>query len=71
MRCRMSGTFIVLHDKYGFVQARLPEGSQFKDLASSIKDQDVLKVVGTVTSRGKDLNPDMKTGDIDVSYIYS
>lgn len=61
------GRFILLHDKHGFIQARMPPGSEFQETASSLKTEDVLRVVGRVTSRGKDVNPEMETGEIDVS----
>ena len=59
-------TFLVIHDKYGFVQAKIPENSSLREMVSTMKLEDVLKVTGVVQSRGKDVNPDMETGEIEV-----
>lgn len=62
--------FLIIHDKYGFVQAKIPENSMdLTKIASDLRNEDVLKVVGIVKSRGKDTNPKMKTGEIEVSFF--
>uniref|UniRef100_A0A914R0N3 Aminoacyl-transfer RNA synthetases class-II family profile domain-containing protein n=1 Tax=Panagrolaimus davidi TaxID=227884 RepID=A0A914R0N3_9BILA len=66
LKNRFNGSFIVLHDKYGFIQARLPQESKLKNIAASAKIEDVLKIIGTVQSRGENVNPEMGTGDVEV-----
>ncbi|KAE9552597.1 hypothetical protein FO519_004179, partial [Halicephalobus sp. NKZ332] len=64
-------SFLVIHDKYGFVQAKVPEDSKFREVVSTIKLEDVLKITGVVQSRGRDVNPNMETGEIEVFiYVY-
>ncbi|MFH4975917.1 hypothetical protein AB6A40_002626 [Gnathostoma spinigerum] len=61
------GKFLVLKDAYGLVQTRIPEGH--KDLLEKVEQlnyETVVKVKGTVVSRGQQTNPKMETGEIEI-----
>ncbi|MBI3862471.1 MAG: aspartate--tRNA ligase [Planctomycetia bacterium] len=61
--------FIDLRDRYGKVQIVIDpsQGDELHDLAGSVRNEDVLRVTGTVVRRAeKDINPKLPTGEIDV-----
>lgn len=61
--------FIDLRDRYGKVQIVFDpsQGDELHGLAGSVRNEDVLKVTGTVVRRSeKDINPKLPTGEIDV-----
>lgn len=60
-------SFITIRDHYGKTQLVFSEeqGQAF-ELARSLKPESVILVKGIVRSRGKDVNPDMATGEIEV-----
>ena len=57
--------FIDLRDRSGIVQIVVRDGSEFYDLAASLKSESVLKVTGKVGER-ESKNPNIPTGDIEV-----
>ena len=57
--------FIDLRDRSGIVQIVVRDGTEFYDLAASLKSESVLKVTGTVSER-ESKNPNIPTGDIEV-----
>ena len=56
--------FIVLRDAYGLTQVVVPP--ELSELIKNINHESVLHVEGIVKSRGKDINKDMETGEIEV-----
>uniref|UniRef100_A0AC34R003 OB domain-containing protein n=1 Tax=Panagrolaimus sp. JU765 TaxID=591449 RepID=A0AC34R003_9BILA len=59
--------FLIIHDKYGYIQAKIPENStNLENIVTELKNEDVLKINGIVKSRGKDVNYEMKTGEIEI-----
>jgi aspartyl-tRNA synthetase len=61
--------FIDLRDRYGKVQIVFDpsQGQAQHDLAGSVRNEDVLRVTGTVVRRSeKDVNPKLPTGEIDI-----
>ncbi len=58
--------FINLRDRYGITQVRADEGTDAWQQARQLRMESVIQVHGTVLSRGKDSNPDMATGAIEV-----
>lgn len=63
--------FLVLHDAYGCVQARIPD--ERMDLAEKVKMincESVLKIEGVVADRGENFrNEKMRTGDVEVIFL--
>ncbi len=62
--------FIRLRDRYGITQVVVGQDAsdETKSIASSLKSEYCIAVDGTVSSRSeKDINPDMPTGEIEVS----
>ena len=60
--------FIDLRDRSGIIQLVInPDNSNY-DLASSLKNESVIKVVGTVVSR-ETANNNLKTGDIEIDVM--
>ncbi len=57
--------FIDLRDRSGFCQLVVHDDSPFYSLASSLKNESVLKVVGIVSER-ENKNPKIPTGDIEI-----
>ncbi len=57
--------FIDLRDRSGIVQIVVRDGSEFYNLAASLKSESVLKVSGKVSER-ENKNPNLPTGDIEV-----
>ena len=57
--------FIDLRDRSGIIQLAFNPDNQNYDLASSLKNEYVLKVIGTVVERSNK-NPNIKTGDIEI-----
>uniref|UniRef100_A0A7E4VTV4 AA_TRNA_LIGASE_II domain-containing protein n=1 Tax=Panagrellus redivivus TaxID=6233 RepID=A0A7E4VTV4_PANRE len=67
LRKRLS-TFLILHDKYGYVQAKVPSTAS-EDLTKVVSTaglEDIFRVKGVVKHRGADVNPKMETGEIEV-----
>ena len=62
--------FIDLRDNYGLTQCVIDKSNKyFKDL-EKIQLESVLKIVGTVVERSKEtINPDLKTGEIEVNIV--
>ena len=61
--------FVDLRDRYGKVQIVFDpsQGQEQHDLAGSVRNEDVLRVTGTVVRRSdKDINPKLPTGEIDI-----
>lgn len=61
--------FVDLRDRYGKVQVVFDpqQCSNTHELSGSVRNEDVLRVTGTVTARSeKDVNPKLPTGEIDV-----
>ncbi|QDU81098.1 Aspartate--tRNA ligase [Polystyrenella longa] len=61
--------FIDLRDRYGKTQVVFhPEvGDDFHEKSRTLRNEDVIKVIGTVTERGKDaINPKIETGKIEI-----
>ena len=58
--------FINLRDRFGITQVRCDEGTPAHEQARPISAESVIQVRGTVLSRGKDVNPNLKTGEIEV-----
>ncbi len=60
--------FVVLRDRYGRVQITFrPENKSLFDRASTLRNQDVIGIVGTVVMRPPEArNPKMATGDVEV-----
>jgi aspartyl-tRNA synthetase len=61
--------FVDLRDRYGKVQIVFDpsQGQTQHDLAGSVRNEDVLRVTGTVVRRSeKDVNPKLPTGEIDI-----
>ncbi|MGE5192099.1 MAG: aspartate--tRNA ligase [Deltaproteobacteria bacterium] len=61
--------FIDLRDRYGKVQVVFDpsQGAELHDLAGSVRNEDVLRVTGTVVRRAaKDVNAKLPTGEIDI-----
>lgn len=62
--------FIDLRDNYGITQCVIDseKNKDLMELASSIKDESVIFVEGTVIARAEEvINPDLKTGEIEVA----
>lgn len=61
--------FITLRDHYGVTQIFFPDTTSdaLIELASSVKPESIVFVKGTVKSREADINPDMPTGEIELS----
>nr|CDJ93390.1 Nucleic acid binding domain containing protein [Haemonchus contortus] len=57
--------FIVLRDSYGTVQACIGPGSELCKMVKDLPYESVVQVEGTVVSRGENMNPKMKTGEIE------
>ena len=57
--------FIDLRDRSGIVQLLIKPENDYYSLASSLKNESVLKVTGTVALREK-ANPNLKTGEIEI-----
>jgi len=60
--------FITLRDHYGVTQLSFPSDSDenLLEQTATLKPESVIFVEGEVISRGKDVNPDMETGEIEV-----
>lgn len=62
--------FIDLRDNYGITQCVIDneKNKELVNLASTIKDESVIFVEGTVTARAPEvINPDLETGEIEIS----
>ena len=62
--------FIALRDRSGIVQVVIDEDAaeEVKAVASTVKNEYVLQIEGIVRLRGeRDINPEMKTGKIEVA----
>ena len=57
--------FIDLRDRSGIIQLVIRDNSKFYELASSLKNESVIKVVGTVCER-ESKNKTIPTGDVEV-----
>lgn len=57
--------FIDLRDRSGLIQLSIKEGSELYNLASTIKNEYVLKVTGKVVER-ENKNPNLLTGEIEI-----
>lgn len=57
--------FIDLRDRSGLIQLTIRPDNPAYEIASSLKNEYVIKVIGTVQQREK-VNPNMKTGEIEV-----
>lgn len=57
--------FIDLRDRSGLIQLTIRPDNPAYEIASSLKNEYVIKVIGTVQQREK-ANPNMKTGEIEV-----
>ncbi|KAI6186766.1 AA-TRNA-LIGASE-II domain-containing protein [Aphelenchoides besseyi] len=60
--------FLVLRDTYGFVQLYVPKHKQaeLETQVAALNYESVIKAIGVVHDRGKDKNPNMITGEIEV-----
>ncbi|WP_437194090.1 aspartate--tRNA ligase [Planctomicrobium sp. SH527] len=61
--------FIDIRDRYGITQVsfRLEESSDIQQVASGLRHEDVIQVVGEVVDRGKEnKNPKLATGDVEL-----
>ncbi len=61
--------FVDLRDRYGKVQVVFDpsQGAELHDLSGSVRNEDVLRVMGPVVRRApKDVNPKLPTGEIDI-----
>lgn len=60
--------FLSLRDHYGSTQIYIPASAALELLeqAAKLKQESVLIIEGIVQSRGKDINPNMPTGEIEV-----
>lgn len=61
--------FIDLRDRYGKVQVVVDpsQGQDLHDLSGSVRNEDVLRVTGSVVRRAeKDVNPKLPTGEVDI-----
>lgn len=58
--------FINLRDRFGITQVRFDEGTTAHEQARRVSAESVIQVSGTVLSRGKDVNPNLETGEIEV-----
>ncbi|SFI07357.1 aspartate--tRNA ligase [Planctomicrobium piriforme] len=61
--------FIDLRDRYGITQVafRLEESSDIQKLASGLRHEDVVQVIGEVVDRGpENKNPKLATGDVEL-----
>ncbi|KAJ1352807.1 hypothetical protein KIN20_009229 [Parelaphostrongylus tenuis] len=59
--------FIVLRDAYGIVQAFVDPESPLSKTVKDLHYESVVEVEGTVLSRGNNVNPKMKTGEIEIN----
>ncbi|VDM61516.1 unnamed protein product [Angiostrongylus costaricensis] len=59
--------FIVLRDAYGTVQAVIDPESPLSKIVKDLHYESVLRVEGAVLSRGNNVNPMMKTGEIEIN----
>lgn len=61
--------FLVIRDAYGKTQAIIKGDnlSKLKTTLESLTYESVLRIAGIVCSRGKDINPKMETGEVEVS----
>ena len=57
--------FIDLRDRSGIIQVIVNPDNKFYDTASNLKNEYVIKVVGTVLKR-ENKNPNLKTGEIEI-----
>ncbi len=60
--------FIDLRDRSGIIQLAVKPENEFYDLASSLKSEYVIKVIGKVVER-ESKNPKLKTGEIEVDVL--
>jgi aspartyl-tRNA synthetase len=60
--------FIWLRDHYGVTQIYIPRDSpeELREKALTLKPESIIFIEGIVTDRGKDVNKEMKTGEIEV-----
>lgn len=58
--------FIVLRDAYGIVQAFVDSESPLSKVVKELHYESVVQIEGTVLSRGNNVNPKMKTGEIEI-----
>ncbi len=58
--------FIDLRDQYGITQAVTSGEGDLVDLASRIPTESTVSIEGTVSLRNENINPNMKTGEIEV-----
>jgi aspartyl-tRNA synthetase len=63
-----SMAFMTIRDHYGKTQVTFPAGSDeaLLNLAATLKPESMIFIEGEVKHRGKDTNPNMETGDIEV-----
>ena len=60
--------FIDLRDRSGIIQLVINPDNEYYELASSLKNEYVIRVVGNVSKREK-ANPNIKTGEIEVEVL--
>ena len=60
--------FIDLRDRSGIIQLVINPDNKYYELASSLKNEYVIRVVGNVSKREK-ANPNIKTGEIEVEVL--
>ena len=58
--------FIDLRDRSGIIQLVIKPENKYYDIASSLKNESVIKVRGIVSKREKE-NPNLKTGEIEIN----
>lgn len=63
-----SMAFMTIRDHYGITQVTFPSGSdaQLLEEAATLKPESMVFIEGVVQNRGKDANPNMETGEIEV-----
>ncbi|KAE9417415.1 hypothetical protein Angca_008521, partial [Angiostrongylus cantonensis] len=59
--------FIILRDAYGIVQAVIDPESPLSKIVKDLHYESVLQVEGAVLSRGNNVNPMMKTGEVEIN----
>ncbi|CAJ0577004.1 unnamed protein product, partial [Mesorhabditis spiculigera] len=64
---RRMNQFLVVRDAYGSVQAFLPKSkTELRELVKDLPYESVVRLKGTVRSRGKDANKNMETGGVEI-----